>query len=159
MAEPAENLAPDELSLRSDLRAARFLAGEDRGRWKLRKIVWPKVFIDVFARDGVAYSLRLDVSEYPATAPTGSFWDPETDKLLAFARWPQGGERIRLAFRTDWKDGTALYIPCDRLSIVGHDGWLTQYPQLLWDPRKGITKYLEVVQDLLHSKDYRCRNA
>ena len=67
---------------------------------------------------------------------------------------PSGGECMRLAFRPEWKNGHALYLPCDRESLVGHDAWLSQYPQLIWKPAKGISHYLEVVHDLLQGHDH-----
>ncbi|TWO71521.1 hypothetical protein FN976_11445 [Caenimonas sedimenti] len=152
-------MAPDERSLRADLASARFLAGEDRGRWALRDLRWPHLFADVAAPDGRRFTLRLDCAGFPAGAPTGTFWDLAADCRLPFPRWPTGGERISLAFKPGWKDGAALYIPCDRESIAGHDQWPAQYPQLIWNPAKGISHYLGVVHDLLHSRDYACAAA
>lgn len=147
-------MAPDEQSLRADLASARFLSGEDRDRWQFKKLDWPHVYISVFARDGREYVLRLNCSGFPAAAPTGTFWDLTAGSRLSFDKWPRGGERLRLAFRPDWQNGDALYIPCDRNSFVGHDAWVAQYPQLIWKPAKGISHYLEVVHDLLQSRDY-----
>jgi hypothetical protein len=147
-------MAPDELSLRADLASARFLSGEDRNRWVFKQLNWPLLFVDVVARDSRTFTLCLNCSGYPAVPPTGTFWDLSTNSRLPFNKWPQGGERIQLAFKPTWKDGNALYIPCDRESIVGHDGWVSQYPQLIWDQAIGISHYLMVVHDLLHSRDY-----
>lgn len=152
-------MAPDEKALRADLASARFLAGEDRNRWQFKKLEWPHLFVTVTARDGREYALRLNCSGFPAAAPTGTFWDLASGSRLPFDKWPRGGERIRLTFRPDWKNGDALYIPCDRESFVGHDCWATQHPQLIWKPAKGISHYLEVVHDLLQSRDYVCAPA
>ncbi|MGM3412435.1 DUF7665 family protein [Ralstonia holmesii] len=152
-------MAPDEQSLRADLVSARFLSGEDRNRWQFKKLEWPFVYISVIARDLREYTLRLDCSGFPTTTPTGTFWDLSTNSKLSFDKWPLGGERLQLAFKPGWKNGDALYIPCDRESIVGHDCWFAQYPQLIWKPAKGITHYLEVVHDLLQSRDYACAPA
>lgn len=152
-------MAPDEQCLRADLMSARFLSGEDRNRWAFKQLEWPFLLVDVIARDGRAYALRLNCAGYPTSPPTGTFWDLATNRRLPFDRWPQGGERIQLAFKPGWKDGNALYIPCDRESFVGHDAWISQYPQLIWKPAKGITHYLEVVYDLLQSRDYACSPA
>ncbi|KJJ97347.1 hypothetical protein UB44_17055 [Burkholderiaceae bacterium 26] len=152
-------MAPDEQSLRADLVSARFLSGEDRNRWQFKKLEWPFVYISVIARDLREYTLRLDCSGFPTTPPTGTFWDLSTNSKLSFDKWPLGGERLQLAFKPGWKNGDALYIPCDRESIVGHDCWFAQYPQLIWKPAKGITHYLEVVHDLLQSRDYACAPA
>ena len=152
-------MAPDEQSLRADLASARFLSGEDRNRWQFKKLEWPFVYINVIARDRREYTLRLDCSGFPTTPPTGAFWDLSTIGKLTFDKWPQGGERLQLAFKPGWKNGDALYIPCDRESIVGHDCWFAQYPQLIWKPAKGISHYLEVVHELLQSRDYTCAPA
>lgn len=152
-------MAPDEQSLRADLASARFLSGEDRNRWQLKKLEWPFAYINVIARDRREYTLRLDCSGFPTTPPTATFWDMPTNSKLNFDKWPQGGERLQLAFKPGWKNGDALYIPCDRESIVGHDCWFAQYPQLIWKPAKGISHYLEVVYDLLQSRDYACAPA
>lgn len=152
-------MAPDEQSLRADLVSARFLSGEDRNRWQFKKLAWPFVYVNVTARDRREYTLRLDCSGFPTSPPTGTFWDLSTDSKLAFDKWPQGGERLQLAFKPGWMAGDALYIPCDRASIVGHEGWFAQYPQLIWKPAKGISHYLEVVHELLQSRDYVCATA
>lgn len=152
-------MAPDEVSLRADLASARFRSGEDRGRWQFKKLAWPHLFVNVIARDGRPFTLRLNCAGFPNHPPTGTFWDLGSDIQLPPDRWPTGGERISCAFKPGWKNGQALYIPCDRESISGHDAWVSQYPQMIWRPIKGITHYLEVVHDLLQSRDYTCAAA
>lgn len=152
-------MAPDEQFLRADLMSARFLSGEDRNRWQLKKLEWPYLYVNITGRDGREFTLRLNCSGFPSSAPTGTFWDLPTNNRLAFDKWPKGGERLCLAFRPDWRGGDALYIPCDRDSFIGHDSWAAQYPQLIWKPSKGITHYLEVVHELLQSRDYACAAA
>lgn len=152
-------MAPDEMSLRADLTSAHFLSGEDRGRWEFKKLEWPHLYVSVTARDGRTFALRLNCCGFPSQPPTGTFWDLAANTRLPFNHWPTGGERISLAFKPSWKDGNALYIPCDRESIAGHDNWVSQYPQLIWRPAKGITHYLEVVHGLLQSRDYACAAA
>lgn len=152
-------MAPDEQYLRADLGSARFLSGEDRNRWKLKKLEWSFLYVNITARDGREFTLRLNCSGFPSSAPTGTFWDLSTNNRLAFDKWPQGGERIQLAFKPSWKNGNALYIPCDRETFVGHEKWAVQYPQLIWKPTKGICHYLEIVHELLQSRDYVCSAA
>ena len=57
-------------------------------------------------------------------------------------------------FRPDWKGGTALYLPCDRESIAGHDNWRHELPSKIWRPAAGINQYLELVHELLNCADY-----
>jgi hypothetical protein len=58
-------------------------------------------------------------------------------------------------FRPDWKQGTALYLPCDRVSREGHDNWRTETPTMIWRPERGIMQYLEIVHELLNCGDYQ----
>jgi len=152
-------MSPDEQSLLADLKSARFLSGEDRNRWLFKELAWPFLYINVTARDNREFTLRLNCSGFPSSAPTGTFWDISKNCRLAFQDWPQGGERIQLAFKPSWKNGDALYIPCDRESLVGHVDWPAQYPQLIWKPINGISQYLEIIHELLQSRDYVCTAA
>lgn len=147
------SLASDHAALLEHLEAAPFLMGEMNGRWRLRDVAWPLVFVDVKAKDSRAYTLRLQCDGYPGM-PTGAFWDPMTGQWLAAARWPRTGPRFGSALRTDWQNGTALYIPCDRTSIAGHEAWLHLHPAWVWSTSVGIARYLEVVWTMLNGDDY-----
>jgi len=85
---------------------------------------------------------------------TAQPWDLEANAPLKVDRWPKGQGRVALAFNVGWKNGTCLYLPCDRLSIEGHDNWRHDHPALLWDRDKGICKYLGIIHELLNSNDY-----
>lgn len=152
-------MALDEDALKGDIAAPRFRSGEDRNRWRLRDIRWPYLYVTVFARDGRGFLVRLNCAGYPANPPTGTFWDFDNDRILPFPSWPKGTGRVTASLRTDWQNGAALYIPCDRVSINGHDNWRSVYPSMIWNPKRGITQYLEIVHDLLHSRDYICAEA
>lgn len=148
-------IGPDQRAFEADVAKAAFRLGQAEGRWRLISVVWPCAFVGVIARDGREYVLRLNCAGYPQVAPTGGPWDMQTDKVLAFDRWPHGqGGRVSAVFRTDWKNGTALYLPCDRASIVGHDNWRSEMPSKIWRPAEGIIQYLELVHELLQSRDY-----
>lgn len=135
------------------LEQAPFVMGEMNDRWKLRGVTWPFVFIDVCARDKREFTLRLQCDGYPGM-PTGSFWDLVNGSWLPAPRWPRTGTRFGVALRTDWQGGSALYIPCDRKSIAGHEQWLNLYPAWTWDKNIGIARYLEVVWTMLNGEDY-----
>jgi len=152
-------MAPDEKALRADLESGRFLAGEARKRWRFVSVEWPIVQIAVAARDGWEYVLRFDCSGHPQCPPTARLWDINKNVPLEVSQWPKGGGRIAAVFRNDWKGGTALYLPCDRIAIEGHDNWRTEHPSKIWNPSKGITQYLEIVHELLQSRDYAARAA
>ena len=146
---------PDERALRAYLLKPAFRLAEIEGRWRLVKIAWPFVQISVCASDGLIYVLRLNCAGYPQVPPTGGPWDPARDIVLTFDRWPRSrGGRVAAVFRTDWKNGTALYLPCDRESITGHDNWRHELPSKIWRPALGINQYLELVHELLNCPDY-----
>jgi hypothetical protein len=148
----------DEAALRRDLAGAPFLLGERDGRWRFDKIEWPYVFIAVTAvpRPGAPseYLFRFECAGYPRVAATASLWDKATSTLPSVAQWPNGRLRVPSVFRPDWKSGTALYLPCDRVSIEGHDAWRTRHPSQCWSEQLGINRYLEVLSELLNSGDY-----
>ena len=146
---------PDQRAFEVDVARAAFRLGEAEGRWRLIETAWPYAFIGITAKDGFEYVLRLNCAGYPQTPPTGGPWDVAENKVLAFNRWPHGqGGRVSAVFRTDWKNGTALYLPCDRESIAGHDNWRHEMPSKIWRPADGIVQYLELVHELLHCRDY-----
>lgn len=147
---------PDERAFRADMERAPFLLGVAEARWELISVKGTIAIIAVTAKDERAYALRFDVTGYPQAPPTARLWDPAADAPLPVARWPRSrhGGRLGAVFRHDWKDGTALYLPCDRNAIEGHDDWRTQMPSKIWRPAVGIVHYLEQVHELLHCRDY-----
>lgn len=120
------------------------------------EVAWPHVHIAIRARDGRDFDLRFECTDYPQSPPTAGPWDRERAAVLAFDLWPQSkGGRVGAVFNSGWKSGTALYLPCDREAIPGHDNWKTEMPSKIWRPADGIAQYLEIVHDLLHSADYQ----
>ena len=149
-----ELLSPDERMLRLHLESGRFRSGTAAGWWWLVSLDWPHLVIGIKARDGIEYGFRFHCADYPHTAVTAQPWDLEQNARLLANRWPKGRARVSYAFNPGWKNGTCLYLPCDRLSIQGHENWRHEHPALLWDPQKGICKYLGIIHELLNSSDY-----
>lgn len=127
-------------------------------RWEIRSISWPKVVMRIFVKVKNAgpthYDLRFDCSGYPNQAPTAMMWDGDTDQSLPFARWPTGRSVVPPIFNPGWQAGAALYLPCDRAAIQGHDDWVSKHPNWIWQPTVGIFHYLRIVHALLNSEDY-----
>jgi hypothetical protein len=147
--------APDERAFEGDLAKAKFRLGQAEARWRLLNVAWPLALIAVTAKDGREYVLRFNCSGYPQAPPTAGPWDVDRNAILAFDRWPRSqGGRVGCVFRTNWKNGSALYLPCDRESIAGHDNWRSEMPSKIWRPSDGIVQYLELVHELLHCRDY-----
>src|SRR5581483_6185963 len=117
-------MTPDEGAFRADVAKAAFRVGVAEGRWRLISIAWPIALIGVTAKDGREYVLRFQCAGYPESPPTARPWDTKCDAPLALNLWPRSqGGRVAAVFRPDWKGGSALYLPCDRESIAGHDNW------------------------------------
>jgi hypothetical protein len=148
---------PDERAFRHDVAAGAFRRGAVRGRWRLVTITWPHAVIAVSAAERAGspseYGFRFELTNYPQSPPTAAPWDLERDLTLAPTRWPTGRSRLVAAFNPGW-NAAAIYIPCDRLAIQGHDAWHTQHPSMIWQPTGDITQYLSVLYELLNSGDY-----
>ena len=148
---------PDERTFRRHVEDGPFLRGAARGRWRLIEISWPYAVIAVAASARVSspseYGFRFQLSNYPQSPPTAQPWDLEKEAPLPPARWPTGRSRLAGAFNPGWNPA-AIYIPCDRLAIQGHDGWHTQHPSMIWRPTGDITQYLSILYELLNSGDY-----
>jgi hypothetical protein len=157
MSEDVDATPPDERALRAHVTGARFQIGVDRGEWRLAGITWPHVLIAVAAAERpdspTEVGLRFELSGYPTTAPIAAPWDLERDTPLDTSKWPKG-DRVGKAFNPSWKTD-ALYIPCDRAALPGHDGWKGQHPKYLWDGGKDITFYLRLVHEMLNDEDYQ----
>jgi hypothetical protein len=148
-------VSPDLRAFEADAAKPAFRLGASRGRWELVRVEWPWVYIKVRASDDRRFLLRFECTDYPQSPPTAGPWDEVTNAVLAVEQWPQGrGGRVSSVFRSNWKGGTALYLPCDRVSIQGHDNWRTEMPSKIWRPADGIVQYLELVHELLHCRDY-----
>ena len=147
--------APDARAFEGDVAKAKFRLGQAEGRWRLLGVTWPFVLIGITARDGREYVLRFNCAGYPQTPPTAGPWDVIREAALASDLWPRSqGGRVAAVFNFNWKNGTTLYLPCDREAIAGHDNWRTEMPSKIWNPAAGIVHYLELVHELLNCRDY-----
>jgi hypothetical protein len=152
-------VTPDERTLRAHLEQARFQTGEEAGRWRLLGLTWPHATFAISAaprsESPTEFNLRLDVSGYPHSAPTGSLWDTEGDCSLEPARRPKG-DRAAHVFRTDgWAGGaTAMYAPWDRIALGSHPNWAQKHPHERWTPTRDITFVLSNLHNLLSADDY-----
>lgn len=150
-------MTPDERAFRTHVEEGPFQAGVAGGLWWLLAIDWPIAFIAVRAahREGApdACVLRFDLTNYPADGPTAAPWDLVSGALMGEAGRPKG-DRVGMAFRTNWENGRAMYVPCDRVAFAGHEGWANRHGQWIWDDGKDITLYLRLVSELLNDDDY-----
>lgn len=139
-------------TLEVDLGAGRFKAGAAKKRWQLLALKWPYVYVEVFDHQGRAVCIRFDCTGYPDIAPQGTPWDYANQHQLPAHLWPKGG-RVSQVFNPGWQNGAALYIPCDRISIAGHDNWKVEHPHLIWNPTRGLLQYVEAIHEILQSHE------
>jgi hypothetical protein len=149
----------DRLSARrldADLAAAAVQVGVSRGWWTIKEVAYPFLVVSLAAASQThapgRVALRFDALGYPDIPATGCPWDPIAGTPLAPDCRPTGG-RATLTFRGDWEGGRALYLPCDRIAIIGHPGWVVAHPHDLWSPVEGIAKYLRLVHTILTEAD------
>jgi hypothetical protein len=149
-------MTPDELAFREHVLGAKFQAGVDAGRWRLLDITWPTARLAIGAASRAdspeEFFFRFELTGYPAVA-TACPIDIATGQTLSAEKRPKG-ELVGWAFRPDWHEGRALYVPWDRLSIVGHPDWPTKHAGKLWSEGEGIVSYLRHTHELLASEDY-----
>ena len=149
---------PDQFALKEDLAAPIFRCGEIEGRWQHIATVWPHTTIGVSAAERCnapsEYVFRFECTGYRQSPVTCQPWDGAENRPLAAKDWPAGKDLIPSIFRPNWKGGTCLYLPCDRISIESHQDWIHQHPSRLWDPGRGIICYLEQLYELLNESDY-----
>jgi len=151
-------LPPDRVLLELDLAAPEFRCGEVEGRWRHVSTDWPHVVIAVTApsRPGAPaeFGFRFNCLGYRRMPVTAQPWDIAANAPLPPPRWPTGPRMVSAVFRPDWKLGQCLYLPCDRMSIEGHDNWRNEHPNRLWQPDRGIICYLEQLNGLFFESDY-----
>jgi hypothetical protein len=149
-------MKPNETLLKAHLESAPFLAGVDRGKWGLHGTLdtidfsFPVIWIKGdtrFVKDGRVY-LRFDTAGYSQQAPNGCPWDLMNNGILPTSQWPRG-DGVSVVFNPGW-NGRALYAPCDRLAMQGHEAWRSLCPQWWWQPDSTIVLYLEFVYACLN---------
>ncbi len=155
-------MSPDLELFNKHIKEAEFQIGLDKGMWgivdeNLQRPNWPYVIIWIKAAKKInapdKLYLRFELSGYPSSAPTACPWDMSSNQPLPNDLWPQGNKFVSATFRPSWNN-KALYAPCDRIAMVGHEGWKTQWPNLWWQPTFKIDVYLHFIHRLLNSSDY-----
>jgi len=149
----APEMGADERAFRDHVERPDFQIGQLRERWRLLRIDWPTACFAIRARGGVEWGFKFLLDGYPARLPNGRPCDIASGEPLAPDKWPKGDGRFAAVFNPAWNPG-ALYLPCDRLALPGHDQWRTELPHLIWPPARGIIHYLEILHELLGSHAY-----
>jgi hypothetical protein len=151
-------LPPGMTMLEADLAMPEFRRGAIEGRWRHAGTSWPHTIIVVAApsrpRSPNEYAFRFECSGYRQNPVIGQPWDIAPNAPLPANRWPTGNAIVGSVFRPEWKNGQCLYLPCDRMSIDGHDQWRSQHPSRLWQPARGLICYVEQIYELLNQSDY-----
>lgn len=155
-------MKPDESLFRTHLEEAPFQSGCDAGKWglvvKATEIIWPHVLVWIRGDNLLVTSgrthLRFNLEGYPASAPTACPWDIERNEKSGANLRPKIKGKYAKVFRLDWQEGAALYAPCDRIAMPGHEKWKSEFPSWWWQPHFTITNYLEFVHMCLNPIRY-----
>ena len=155
-------MRPDTLLFNQHVNDADFQSGIDQGMWGIQDYdpeypAWPIVLIWIQATAKLGcpdkYFFRFDLNGYPSIAPTACPWDATTNVRLDNSMWPKGSQFVSKTFNFSWKPD-ALYAPCDRVAMPGHEPWQTEFPELWWQSSFKINAYLNFLHRLLNSSDY-----
>jgi hypothetical protein len=155
-------MSVDENCFLDHLKSPPFQSGVDRGYWgqleDAADVKWPFVFIWVQAAPKAGcperYVLRFELSGYPQQAPTSCPWDIKAGQPLEPGRWPRGPKFVSKVFNPGWRTN-AIYAPCDRAAMCGHENWRQEHPGIWWESTFTIAIYLNFVHTLLNSQDYQ----
>lgn len=154
-------MTADETLFLSDLQGIPFRSGMERGRWGFpddeARVVWPHcvLWIEADSRFAVQgrVALRFTLDGYPAMAPNAVPWDCDGDRPLAAGDWPSGPGNVSKVFNPNWNNH-ALYAPCDRIAMQGHEAWKSNLGQWWWTPDSNLTLYLEFIHRCLNPLDH-----
>ena len=155
-------MRPDLLLFNQHVLESAFQTGVDNRMWGIEnddpaRPPWPYVFIWVEAATKSDYPdryyFRFDLNGYSNIAPTACPWDIVIDSRLASEKWPRGIKFVSNTFNPGWNPN-ALYAPCDRAAMPGHESWQQQFPELWWQSNFKIPVYLNFLHRLLNSADY-----
>ncbi len=155
-------MSPDAALFYAHLEEAPVQAGADAAKWGLAgdavDIVWPHPIFWVQADEDLVAAgkvfLRFTVDGYPQTAPTACPWDTEKNSRLDSDLWPKGPGNVTKVFNPGWNNGVALYAPCDRMAMPGHEVWKPQFPNVWWQPGFTIVVYLDFIHSCLNRRKY-----
>jgi hypothetical protein len=153
-------VTPEEALFRAHLEGVPFRSGRDRERWGFPgepSVAWPHCILWVQCEPRFSgserVSLRFDATGYPASAPNAVPWDVEKNQVVPGDKWPKGPGNVSKVFNPSWNGG-ALYAPCDRIAMAGHEAWKAAHPQWWWTADSEITLYLEFVHRCLNPRDH-----
>ena len=148
-------MPPDQAAVAAHLASHRFRRGEAMGRWRLLGHFHPEVLIAVSAAARIGSPdwllLRMQVEAFPAIGPTGQLYHGGEDRALVAHERPRGADGNVHPCFSDF--GPCLYHPIDRLSFAGGH-WAGQYADERWHPHFHLTRYIEVLHEILHSAEY-----
>lgn len=142
---------PDQRTLDAHLMSARFLSGEEKGRWELLESAFPHLYLRVVGRDiesdhRFSQDIHLTCENYPDTAPFVERWD-----YVAKARpaAPTIGDPGFIDALKDWSPGPpidnaggGIYRAWQRHAST-HNNWAQIRPDEAWHRNREITFVLE----------------
>jgi hypothetical protein len=139
-----ENMPPDRRRLEEHIKAPRFLAGEEEGRWKILGQEFPHIYMRVTGIDfesghTVSLDFHLTCENYPDTAPFVERWDFEAG---AKPPAPSVGHPGFIDALKDWSPGGGIYRAWQRHAAV-HNNWAQLRPEESWHRNRSFFFIME----------------
>jgi hypothetical protein len=147
-----EILSPAWRTLAAQLEAPRVLCGVEQGRWSIRKLAWPHLYVRVTGRDlesgwAFAHDFHLECEGYPDPGPFVERWSFEDSPPFGSRPPPPSvGSPGFIDAMKDWscpgQSAAGIYRAWQRLA-VGHNDWARKRPCDAWHRNRDISFILE----------------
>lgn len=145
----------DELTLAAHLAGVRFQAGVEEGRWRIVRLAFPELVVEVTGHDftgqtSVTMSFRLLCDGFPVRAPFVERWSsagrppaPQADAgppgvVDAFKEWTADGLGIYGGIYRAWQRYAAV-----------HNAWASMRPDEAWRRDRDLSFIMEKLYGLV----------
>jgi hypothetical protein len=145
-----ETVSASQRSLEAQLNSVRFQAGAEQGRWKIFRYEFPKLEVEVKARDpysdqSTTFEFQLICDNFPALGPFVQHWDCVAAQRPASPT--QSSPGVVDALKTWNHDGGGnqyggIYRAWQRYAAL-HNNWAGKRPDEAWRRDRHITFIME----------------
>ncbi|HWI25768.1 MAG TPA: hypothetical protein VN668_02280 [Stellaceae bacterium] len=150
--------SPASLILDRHLHSARFLAGEEEGRWRVLKLVWPHLYVRVAGKDPAGdvtceHDFHIECTDYPETVPFVERWayaDGESCGSRPSA--PVEGAPGFVDALKEWSPGNGVHGGIYRAwqrHAAAHNDWAAKRRDEAWNRDRELSFIMERLYVLL----------
>lgn len=151
-----DNLDPDRQTYERHLRAVRFRAGLEEGRWQVLESNFPHLYVRIVGTDpetraSAVQDFHLDCAGYPLPGPFVERWD----FAIGFRPPPPASGNCSPGFCDALKDWNyapgihgGIYRAWQRYAAL-HNNWAQKRPDEAWHQQREIAFLMERLYDLV----------